>query len=401
MAFVRLRRLGGRVSGPPVLELDPDEMVEVTLEPEQQPPAGPGPTPAAGLPPGQLVRLVAVTVTIVLVGLVAFGTFRTATGPSIASLRRDAGWDDLTTLNVGVNGDVPGLSECAGSTDCTGFDADIARLVGDWLGVLRQNVRFYQVYPEDRHRMVGYPFGGPQSQQVDVDLMVAAYSITPERERQEHVVFAGPYLVTETTVLTRLDHARVESLSDLARPIPDGRGGARKQRVCVPGTTTSAQYLAAATGGAADVTPVLRNSECVQAVRRGTEDAAVTDAAILAGFADRYSGELRLNNISNEQDEHWGIALGIDTTGDNRRIEARKQLVLLALTDLYDQTGQESWRQAYRNDLAGLRTDSQRLPGDADHGQAVAQDLQPQPERPAKVYRWPWERNGAGTVGAG
>jgi glutamate transport system substrate-binding protein len=337
---------------------------------------------------GTNLRLLAFVILIVLAIGVGAALLCSSQAPTVGELRSAAEWDHLRTLRVGVSGDVPNVSEWHANGTYTGFDVDIAYLVADWLGVPRPNVSFYEVTPENRHRMVGVEHG--KSVFVMLDLVVSAYSMTSDRERDEHVVFAGPYLRTETTVMTRIqpDAPPVESLSALARPLVPG---GRPRRVCVPGTSTSAEYVQRVVP-AAQITSMQRNSECVRQLRAGTKDAAVTDAVILGGFAALYPRELKLNNIASTDDEFWGIGVGIDRTGDDQRVQARRQLVLLALHDLRSSTGQNGWEEAFERHLRPLQDAVKPAPGE--YPQLIAEDQQPTPEGLRPVRRWPWDRSG-------
>jgi glutamate transport system substrate-binding protein len=241
------------------------------------------------------------------------------------------------------------------------------------------------VLPEDRNRMQGRTFDTRRP--VDLDLVVAAFSITPERINDEKVVFAGPYLTTQTTVLTRKDHGPVESLSGLDSPITVN-GKARKQQVCTPGTSTSLGYLHHEVP-AADIHPLQLNSECVALLNQGKIDAVVTDAAILAGFQAQEPTKLSLHNIASTNDEHWGIGLGQDFTGHDQKIQARRQLVLLALNDLLT-SSQEGWEKAFEMLPATSQSPS-------DDVQVVADDRQPPVWGLQPVRRWPWEHAGSGS----
>jgi hypothetical protein len=134
------------------------------------------------------------------------------------------------------------------------------------------------------------------------------------------------------------------------------------------------------------------NSDCVKLLLSGEVDAAVTDAAILAGFQATHPNELRMNNIASLDDEHWGIGIGQDFTGKDERIQARRQLVLLALNDLLTASDQDGWKNAF--DL--LPPTEQTPDVDADV-QVVADDQQPTPWGLLRVRRWPWERSGSGS----
>jgi glutamate transport system substrate-binding protein len=385
-----------------VVQLGDNDSVVVTMvdsDPAASSPAtNPTTNPAAGSPgagPGRQlwppdpkqIRLTALILVLVLVVVVSVMALRRSQDPTVDELRRRAGWSDLQTLRVGVSGDVPYLSDCISKPPtCSGFDIEIARLVASWLGVRSADIEFDRVLPEDRERMLGRSFITGKT--VHVDLVVAAFSITPERTDVDKVVFAGPYLNTQTTVLTRREHDPVESLAGLNDPVPGTDGKPRQQKVCTHGTTTSRDYLRRET--TAQVILRALNSDCVELVRHGGADAAVTDAAILAGFQAAFPNELRLNNIASTDDEHWGVGLGQDFTGKDEKIQARRQLVLLALNDLLTDPDQDGWKNAF-----DLLPPTEQTPGvDV---QVVADDQQPTPWGLLPVRRWPWERSGSGS----
>jgi ABC-type amino acid transport substrate-binding protein len=384
-----------------VLQLGDNDSIELavldqptdTQPPPTEPPAGQkhstlGRTRLGWPPQARQIRLAALVLVLVLVVTVAVLTVRRSQDPTIDELRKQAGWSDLQTLRVGVSGDVPFLSDCTiKPPDCAGFDIEIARLVAGWLGVRRTDIEFDRVLPEDRERMLGRNLVTGRS--VRVDMVVAAFSITPERTDKHKVVFAGPYLNTQTTVLTRKDHDPVQSLAGLNDLIiPKGRTTGIRQKVCTHGTTTSRDYLRRET--TAQVVLRALNSDCVELLRSGQVDAAVTDAAILAGFQAKHPNELRLNNIASTDDEHWGIGLGRDITGRDEKIQARRKLVLLALNDLLTTPGQDGWKDAF-----DLLPPTETITGE--DVQVVAEDQQPTPWDVPSVRRWPWERSGSGS----
>lgn len=397
-SFVRrgrglLHRRAGRGPGEPdetVLELGDNDSVEVSVvqgDSEEPPAAGPDEHSRLRWPPtGPQLRLLALVVVLILVIVMSVLALRRSQDPTIDELREQAGWSDLEVLRVGVSGDVPHLSDCVSQPPrCSGFDIEIARLIAAWLGVRSTDIEFDRVLPEDRERMLGRSFVTGKT--LRVDMVVAAFSITPERTDKHKVVFAGPYLNTQTTVLTRRDHPPVESLAALSDPITvDGRPA--RQKVCTHGTTTSRDYLRRET--TAQVILRALNSDCVDLLRKGEVDAAVTDAAILAGFQAEYPDELRMNNIASTDDEHWGIGLGQDFTGQDEKIQARRKLVLLALNDLLTAPDQNGWKDAF-----DLLPPTEQTPGE--DVQVVADDQQPTPWGVPEVRRWPWERTGHGS----
>ena len=95
------------------------------------------------------------------------------------------------TLTVGTSGDYPPFSFYDGRFNLTGFDPELARAVGDKLGL--------------EVRLIDIPFEGLYDA-LDVgqiDVAVAAISVTPERELR--VDFSDVYYISEDAVLARAD----------------------------------------------------------------------------------------------------------------------------------------------------------------------------------------------------
>lgn len=95
------------------------------------------------------------------------------------------------TLTVGASGDYPPFSFYDGQFRLTGFDPELARAVGEKLGV--------------EVRLIDIPFEGLYDA-LDVgqiDVAVSAISVTPERERR--VDFSDIYYISEDAFLARAD----------------------------------------------------------------------------------------------------------------------------------------------------------------------------------------------------
>lgn len=425
--------------GDPAGDRDASPDPDADGDPRTAPTDGDG--PGAGSPQDEAARtrrLRAAAVVAVLGLVVAVGVREAAVRrpPTVADLMRRAGWSSAQPLRVGVNGDIPGVSTCVrqatpaqgtGPGDaqaerellCTGFDADVAAYVAEWLGM---RVEYHTVVPEQRATLTSTePVPGEDgSRPVGLDLVAAGYSITAEREHS--VVFAGPYLKTEATILTRVGVPYIPDLQTLADRI---RSGQLVGRVCTVGTATSEQYLEQARFDPWMLSIQLNNSSCVRrlrAPRTGTRDdviAAFTDAALLAGFQARYPDELVMHNVTNQRPEAWGIAVGVvrraapyepgsdEPPVDDRcdapdpriddRVRARRQLVLLALEDLRGVPGSLSrWNTSFGRmvNAPGAAAAPSGAPA-----QPIAEAVQPAPVGLCPVRRWPWESGGA--VGAG
>ena len=306
----------------------------------------------------RVVRLGAVIVVLVLAAVAVVVTVVIAGPPSKQDLIEQAGLIGKRQLLIGVKDDQPGISLLDPKTQkYTGFDIDIAYMIAGDLGFQPHEVRFLSLESEDRERMQGRD----GNQYVVVDLVVASFSITAEREAQPGVTFSAPYLQSEQSVITRKDYqGQVESLSDLVG-----------KKVCTLATSTSDSALGRA-GVAA--TANKRASECVTGLFGGTYDAVSTDAAILAGFVALYPDKLKHFDIGLSASEWWGV-----NTGTN---EALRQLVNLTLWDSRNDPGDRRWENAFDTHLRPVQ--AVNLP------QQVAVDRQPEVEE-VNIRRWPWE----------
>lgn len=322
------------------------------------------PSPDAPSPRAELIqrsaRLAAVLVALVLAVIVVITTVILRGPPSEEELMRRAGLLGKRELLIGVKDDQPGIALRDEHTGVySGFDIDIALMVAADLGFRPHEVRFLAIESEDRAKMQART---DDDRFVTVDMVVASYSVTPEREALDGVTFSAPYLRTEQSVITRRDFpGSVDTLSDLVG-----------HRTCTLSTATS--ETAAGRAGVPLVAKK-RISECVDELLRGKVAAVTTDAAILAGFVARHPDKLRHHDIGLDASEAYGI-----NTGDN---EALRDLVNLSLHRSLTDPRDRRWEDAFDRHLRPLQPVN--LP------QQVAVDQQPEVEK-VEVRRWPWER---------
>lgn len=186
-------------------------------------------------------------------------------------------------LRVGISFDTPGvgLQTDAGQI---GFDADVARYLAGRLG--SERVTFVNAVPDQRDTLLATD---------QVDLVVAAYSMTPERSGK--VTFAGPYLRTGQDLLVS-QRSRIRTPAQL-----------RGHTVCSVSGTSSTEALV-------DDYPGLHLVErptvgdCVEALRRGEVKAVTSDAAVLTGFARTSRSPDRLLLAGRPfTTETWGVAM--------------------------------------------------------------------------------------------
>ena len=188
-------------------------------------------------------------------------------------------------ISVGISFDQPGLG-FAQSGQYEGLDVDVARYVVHELGYAESQIVFRQVKPANRERVL---------EQGQVDMVVAGYSIT--QERQKLVDFAGPYLAAGQDLLVRRTQYDIAGVEDLAQ-----------KRVCVAAGSTSGA-LVRSLAPQAQVQEREEFPECVTALLSGDTDAASGDDFALAGLTHvRGGGQLRLvgNPFSHER---YGIGV--------------------------------------------------------------------------------------------
>ncbi|HMI26155.1 MAG TPA: transporter substrate-binding domain-containing protein [Streptosporangiaceae bacterium] len=138
----------------------------------------------------------------------------TASGNSIADKAKND-----KELNIGVKPDQPGLGLQSSSGEYSGFDVDVATYVANKLGAAKIN--FVPTLSANREAFL---------QQGKVDMVVATYSITPER--QKVVAFAGPYYVAHQDILVRANDNSIKQADDLkGKKVCSGQGSASGDRI--------------------------------------------------------------------------------------------------------------------------------------------------------------------------
>ena len=172
---------------------------------------------------------------------------------------------------VGVKYDQPGLGFKGAADDVpTGFDIEIAkRLIAD-LGIDPEsdNVVWKETISDNRE---------PFLESGEVDLVLASYSITPER--RQVVGQTGPYFITGQQLMVRSD-SDIDSVDDV-----------KGKEVCSVTGSTSLDNIEAK---GAKPRGFDTYSECRDQVLDGTVDAMTTDGAILLGYVALNPDELKV-----------------------------------------------------------------------------------------------------------
>ncbi|WP_328721078.1 serine/threonine-protein kinase [Streptomyces sp. NBC_00247] len=228
-------------------------------------------------------------------------------------------------LKIGVKEDQPGLSQRQTDGSYAGYDIDLATRIAKRMGYGAKDIRFVPVNSENRASMLSAG---------RVDLVIASYSITPER-KQQGVVFAGPYYTALRSFLVRKDAEH--AYTDAAELINDNA------QICTVRGSTYEKWL---TDTGYNLTK--RQSSYQLCVDYLLDDksgisAVSTDDIILAGYVGQDPDKLQ--QISNAGGaEGYGVAM---VPGEP---ELKKE-VCDALRAIVN--GQE-WEDLYAEHLASL-----------------------------------------------
>ncbi|MEU2947525.1 transporter substrate-binding domain-containing protein [Nocardiopsis alba] len=236
------------------------------------------------------------------------------------------------SLVIAVKEDQPRLGDTSENGRLEGYDVDVARYIADYMGV--EDVEFIGTTSARRDGLLARPeSGGSPTPETDptgtperADMVVATYSITPERKTR--VTFAGPYYVAKQDILVRADDDEVFEARDLeGSTICQGEGSYSTSRITA--------------GLGIDVreeSKIESYSRCIELLAEGEVDAVSTDNLILAGFMTEYPGEFRLVN-NPFTDEKYGVGLPY---GD----VAACEVVNEAISTMYrDGTAEELFRK--------------------------------------------------------
>ncbi|MEU7587962.1 transporter substrate-binding domain-containing protein [Micromonospora sp. NPDC049230] len=250
-------------------------------------------------------------------------------------------------VSVGINGILPGWSNCPGfcsASDATGFDV---RLVNFLAEKYHFSPVFKPLTPDQRERAL-----------VDgeVDLVVANFSmdgissVDPTKKRREVVNFAGPYFLDQSGVMyseVKLNQYYKDDPT-FAREHPNAFPS---DRICLSKGTTAPDYMRGQGR-------VLDQSDCFD--RFGKSDdpilGAITDETILrayskAKYPDMAAGPVFWEHQSSPiHDEKYGVGTRKD---DSRLCHLLAQGIEEFLSDP-DNAGPDRsrWQVAYDADLA-------------------------------------------------
>ncbi|MCD0453578.1 glutamate ABC transporter substrate-binding protein [Actinocorallia sp. API 0066] len=234
---------------------------------------------------------------------------------TLAACGGDDSASDLATrakeskkIKVGIKFDQTALGVKKPDGTVEGFDVDVAKYVAGKLGVPESGIEWIETISANRE---------PFIQQGQVDMVVATYSILPERK--EKVTFAGPYIVAHQDIMVRGDDASITKVEDL-----------KDKRICQASGSNSYKRITDPPPNGRDIpaklVPAGSYSECIAKLSGNTLDAVTTDDLILAGFASQ-GGDFKILGTP-FTDEKYGIGI---KKGDVATCEA----INTALSEMY------------------------------------------------------------------
>ncbi|MFC9219638.1 transporter substrate-binding domain-containing protein [Streptomyces hygroscopicus] len=219
----------------------------------------------------------------------------TACGPSGSSDGKDEKSVLHDTVFIGGKTDQPGFNLHAAHTD-RGLEVDLANYLGRELDF---NPKFHDVVSAKREQ---------ELKERSSALVIATYSITPDRERQ--VDFVGPYLVTGQGFLIREDYQGLKTEKDVAGKV-----------ICTAeGSTSAVAQLPRGTTRHIETD----YSTCVRKLQAEAVDAVFTDEALLYGFVEQQKNSkvpLKVApGITSGQINRYGIGLRKGHTADCKKL---------------------------------------------------------------------------------
>ena len=190
-------------------------------------------------------------------------------------------------VTIGVKYDQPGIGFKTPANDIpTGFDIEIGKILAADLGLDPEDVEWKETISDNRERFL---------QEGEVDLVIASYSITPERRAV--VGQAGPYYVTGQQLMVQKDNNEIKTVDDV-----------KGKEVCsVTGSTSLDQVEAKG----AEPRGFDTYSQCRDQVLDGTVDAMTTDGSILLGYVAEDPEEIKV--VGPEfSEERYGVGYSKD-----------------------------------------------------------------------------------------
>lgn len=258
-------------------------------------------------------------IAIALAAVAALGTSVAACGQSASSSSVADKAKKEKKLTIGVKYDQPGLGLKEPNGKVDGFDVATAKYIAGKLGVPESGITWKETRSANRESYL---------QQGQVDLVLASYSIIPDRMKK--VTFGGPYYVAHQDTMVRANDDSMKSVKDL-----------KGKRLCqVAGSNSWKRVTEDQHVKGVKLVPASAYDECITKLEGNSIDALSTDDLILAGYSAREPGKFKLLNKP-FTDEQYGVGI---RKGDKKTCEA----VNKAITQYYsDGTAKKNLEKYY------------------------------------------------------
>ena len=172
-----------------------------------------------------------------------------------------------------------------------GFDAGMSQLLARYIFGDATKTSLTQVSVDTREELL---VNG------QVDVVIATYSITPERK--ERIDFAGPYYSSASAVLVKSDNTDIHSVEDLAGKTVVTQAGST-------GVTTIEEFAPEA-----EVLALPDHAQAVEALKQGRADAYVIDQTLLLNAVSQNDDLMIVGEPFGDEDL-YGIGVQADTDG--------------------------------------------------------------------------------------
>ncbi|GAA2096816.1 glutamate ABC transporter substrate-binding protein [Streptomyces albiaxialis] len=234
-------------------------------------------------------------------------------------------------MTIAVRDDLPGIGLRTPDGRYRGFDIDVATYLAKRLGVAADDIEWKPTVPAERENVLT---------RGDADLVIATYSITPERKRK--VDFVGPYFLAHQDLLVRAGDGSIDSAEDL-----------NDKKLCSVTGSTSAQNVKNTLAPEADLQEFSSPSECLTGLENKAVDALTNDDAILAGFAARKEsrGKFRLTGLG-LSDEKYGV--GVAKGQEELRADVTRALRKMVADG--------TWKRSVREHFGGAGYEAEAAP---------------------------------------
>ncbi len=173
-----------------------------------------------------------------------------------------------------------------------GFDAGLFELLAKYILGDETAYEVTQVDSSTRESVL---------QNGQVDLVVATYSITPER--QEVISFAGPYYTSQQAILVTAGTEDIAGVDDLAGKVVATQSGST-------GPTILEEYAPDAT-----IQEFETDTEANTALQQGRVDAYVTDYTLLLSTMVKNPDSFEIAGDVFGPEDNYGIGLPLDSDG--------------------------------------------------------------------------------------